>query len=356
MRTILTVLGSFLIAAATGCERGPSAAPTEVATPAPDLHTESADTNCPAVVPTAVVELDVAAVVRGDNAFAFDLYAPLREKDGNVFFSPYSVADALSLASGGARGDTAIEMAKALHLDLGPDRLHTARATLLSRMMGGGSPRPHRLSVANALWLLRGYGFREDFLKLVHDHYCAGTREADFALDPDAARRAINDWAERQTGGKIKDLFGEGAAGPATRLALINAVYFHGDWDQPFEKGRTREGDFHAGTAGKVRVPLMHQTAKFPYLQADGLQALEMPYAGKELAMLILLPRKADGLDELERALSADKLAGWIGQLRGRRVEVALPKFRTACAYDLRGRWRHWECGRRSGRGRTSRA
>jgi serpin B len=331
------VLGSFLIVAAAGCGRGPNAAPTEVAAPVPDLQTEAADTNGPAFAPAAVAEADLAAVVRGDNALAFDLYARLRGKDGNVYFSPFSVVTALCLASASARGDTAAEIARALHLELGPDRLHPARAALLARLVGGGKQRPYRLSIANALWLQRGYGFREDFLKLAHDHYGAAPREVDFARDPDAARRAINAWAQRQTGGKIKDLFGEGAVSPETRLALANAVYFKGDWDQQFKRNHTRDGDFQAGNAGKVRVPLMHQTATFPYLQADGLQLLELPYAGQELAMMILLPRKADGLAQLEESLSAGRLAGWVGQLRGRRVEVVLPKFRTACAYSLRG-------------------
>jgi serpin B len=242
MRTLLTVPGSFLIVAAAGCGRGPDTAPSgtaapapgpqaevanpngpaaapttappEAAAPAPELQAEPVVSDVPAVIPTAVQEADLAAVVRGDNALAFDLYARLRGKDGNVFFSPYSVAAALSLASAGARGDTAAEMAKALHLELGPDRLHPTRATLLARLVGGGKQRPYRLSVANALWLQRGYGFREDFLKLVHDHYGAGSRETDFTRDPDAARRAINAWAQRQTERRTKDLFGDSALDP----------------------------------------------------------------------------------------------------------------------------------------------
>jgi serpin B len=279
---------------------------------------------------------DVAALVKGNNAFAFDLYDQLRAKDGNVFFSPYSISTALAMTYAGARGDTAAEMAKALYFTLGPDELHRAEAALLAGLNGGGKPRGYQLSIANALWGQQGYGFKEGFLKLTQASYGAGLREVDFASNPEAARQTINAWVEKETKDKIKDLFPKGVLNNLTRLVLTNAIYFKGDWASQFKKDQTRDEEFQTG-ADKVKAPMMHQMARFKYLDADGVQALELPYAGKELSMVVLLPKKTDGLAELEKMLSADKVAGWLGKLREQEVIVALPKFKTTCEYSLNG-------------------
>jgi serpin B len=278
---------------------------------------------------------DVSAVVKGNNEFAFDLYARLRARDGNLFFSPNSISTALAMTSAGARGDTADEMAKALHFTLPPDRLHPAFAALLKALNAEGQKRGYQLSVANALWGQKGEGFKPDFLKLAKDDYGAGLKEVDFAHDTEAARKEINAWVERQTQDRIKDLLQPGVLDPLTRLVLTNAVYFKGDWSSPFKKDLTREEPFLTG-GGKVQAPLMHQSARFKYLDAGALQVLEMPYVGKDLSMVVLLPKKADGLAELEKSLTADKLAGWLGQAREEEVEVGLPKFQATSEFSLK--------------------
>jgi serpin B len=278
---------------------------------------------------------DVAALVKGDNVFAFDLYNQLRAKEGNVFFSPYSISTALAMTYAGARGDTAEEMAKALHITLPPDELHRAEAALLAALTGAGKSRGYQLSIANALWGQQGYGFKEDYLKLTQTSYGAGLRQIDFAGNTEAARQAINAWVAKETQDKIKDLFQKGVLNANTRLVLTNAIYFKGDWASQFKKDLTREEEFQTGT-DKVKTPLMHQTARFKYLDADGLQALELSYVGKELSMVVLLPKKVDGLAELEKSLSAEKVAGWLGKLREQEVVVALPKFKTTCEYSLK--------------------
>jgi serpin B len=278
---------------------------------------------------------DVAAVVKGNNQFAFDLYAQLRKQDGNLFFAPNSISTALAMTYAGARGDTADEMAKALHFTLPPDQLHPAFAALLKEQNGEGKKRGYQLSVANALWGQKGEGFKDDFLKLTRDNYGAGLREVDFKDAAEAARQEINAWVEKQTHDKIKDLLKPGVVNPLTRLVLTNAIYFKGDWDSQFKKDRTRDEAFDDGGGEKLKVPMMHQTAKFKYYDAGTLQVLEMPYAGKELSMVVLLPKKVNGLADLEKSLTADKLAGWLGQGREQEVVVSLPKFKTTAEYSL---------------------
>jgi serpin B len=281
------------------------------------------------------VQADVSAVVNGKNEFAFDLYGRLRTGDGNLFFSPSSVSTALAMTYLGARGDTAEEMAKVMHFGLPPDKLAPAYAAFLKELNGGGRKRGYQLSMANALWGQKGEGFKDDFLKLTRDNFGAGLNQVDFKGASEAARQEINAWVEKQTQDKIKDLLKEGTVDPTTRLVLTNAIYFKGDWNSRFKKDLTRDQPFEDGKGNKVNAPLMHQVAKFNYADGGTVQLLEMPYVGKELSMVVLLPKKPDGLGELEKSLTADQLTGWLGKLHEEEVEVTLPRFKTTSEFRL---------------------
>jgi serpin B len=220
------------------------------------------------------------AVLEGQNAFALDLYARLRGEDGNLFFSPYSISTALAMTYAGAKGDTASEMAKTLHFPTDAEKLHASYAALLGRLNGDGTDRGYQLNVANALWGQKGHPFLNPFLTLVRDHYRAGLSDLDFAGNSGEARKFINTWVEKKTQDKIKDLLPEGSINPLTRLVLTNAIYFKGDWASPFNKKTTREGRFTTAAAEAVKVPMMHQTNNFGYLDGGTFQALEMPYQG----------------------------------------------------------------------------
>jgi serpin B len=283
-------------------------------------------------------EDDVSAVVKGNTEFAFALYGKLRIGNGNLIYSPASVSSALAMTYAGARGDTADVMAKTLHFNLPPDELHPAFGALLKELNGTGKNRGYQLSVANALWGQKGLSFKDDFIRLTRDDYGGGLREVDFAGNADAARKQINAWVEKQTQDHIRDLLSPTDVTRSTRLVLTNAVYFFkGDWQHPFKEGQTHNEPFFTADGGSVSAPLMHQTARFRYHEADSLRVLELPYSGKELSMVVLLPKAADGLGELEKSLSADKRAGWVGKLREQEVIVSLPKFKTTSEFRLKG-------------------
>jgi serpin B len=273
-------------------------------------------------------EEDARAVVRGNTAFALSLYARLRGEPGNLFFSPYSISTALAMTYAGARGETADEMARTLAFPLGSERLHPAFAALRAEVARGGNKRGCQLSVANALWGQKGLGFRPEFLATTGTHYGAGLHEVDFAGAPEPARRTINAWVADRTRHKIPDLLQPGDVDADTRLVLTNAIYFKGLWDSPFKKRFTRTGPFRTSAGSSVRCALMCQTGSFPYLDGGDFQALELPYQGEDVALVVVLPRKADGLAGLEKRLSAANLAAWLEQMEWRRVQVTLPRFR----------------------------
>jgi len=149
----------------------------------------------------------------------------------------------------------------------------------------------------------------------------------------------INEWVEDETREKIKDLIQRGVLTPFTRLVLTNAVYFKGDWASPFEKEATREEDFTltdpAHAAEAIRTPMMHQTEDFGYMETDAFQALEMPYAGDRLTMVVFLPRQTAGVSAFEETMTAENLSAWLKSLREQKVVVAMPKFKMTVQFQL---------------------
>ena len=279
---------------------------------------------------------DKTEAARGNNAFAIDLYHKLATKEGNLFLSPASISTALAMTYAGARGETANEMAKTLHFTLDEPKLHPALGDILFDLNAQGKSQGNKLSVANALWAQKGQAFQPEFVKLNKDNYGAGLNEVDFQKATEQARQTINAWVAKQTQDKIKDLLAEGFLTPQTRLVLTNAIYFKGKWDNKFMKEATRDAPFQMNAKDKVNVPLMTQTEKFNYFDGGTFQALQLPYEGKDLSMVILLPQKVDGLAALEKSLTAEQLTTWLGKLHKKEVIVSLPRFQLTSEFSLK--------------------
>jgi serpin B len=278
---------------------------------------------------------DRAAVVEGNNAFALALYGRLRAQPGNLFFSPESVSTALAMTYAGARGDTAVEMAKTLHFTLPPERLHPAMGGVLNAL---NAPQDaYQLSVANALWARQDYKFRDDFLKLTASNYGAGLNQVDFKGAPEAARLTINHWVEEKTANKIKDLLKPGMVTPLTRLVLTDAIYFKAEWQAQFQKAQTEDENFYLSTERKnVQAPLMHRSGGYSYLDGGTFQILELPYKSGEMSMIVFLPRDMDGLPAFEQSLTASTLQQWLGRMKFvPKVIVTFPRFKVTEELEL---------------------
>jgi serpin B len=303
--------------------------------PAPAPKTALATPIKPAaVVQPEQVKADKAAVVAGNTDLAADLYGKLRGEQGNLFFSPYSISTALAMTYAGARGNTAVQMEKTLHFPVGQDRLHPAFAALLQESRGQG--KDYQLHVVNALWGQKGYAFNMDFLQTTRDHYGARLHEVNYHDDVEGSRRTVNAWVEKETQGKIKDLLPPGVVTVDTRLVLTNAIYFKAEWECQFRSGQTTQQPFRTASGEEVKVPLMDQRTELRYRDYGTFQGLELPYKGKDLAMVIFLPKRADGLPELEKALTGTNLAKWLNQLKRHDVQVYLPKFQTSFGFRLK--------------------
>ena len=283
---------------------------------------------------------DLRELVDGNSAFAFDLYQELREQEGNLFYSPYSISLALAMTYAGARGETEQQMADTLHFLLAQDRLHPAfnalDLELASRGEGaeGKDENGFRLNIVNAIWGQEDYEFLAGFLDVLAENYGAGLRLLDFMSAPEEARITVNDWVSDQTEGRIEDLIPEGVIDTYTRLVLTNAIYFNAAWLNPFAEDMTVDGAFHLLDGSEVTVPMMMQTESLGYAEGEGYQAVELPYDGGELSMVILLPETGQ-FEAFEGSLDAGLVDTITGDLAYRQVALTMPKFEFESDFSL---------------------
>jgi len=281
-------------------------------------------------------ETDVEVIVGGNTAFAFDLYGKLREDEGNLFFSPHSISTALAMTYAGARRNTESQMAQTLHFSLDQKELHPTFASLDRRLETVLEQGQIQLAVANSLWPQIDYAFLEGFMSLVKENYGVLISPVNYA-QTEAARKVINTWVEQKTEDKIKDLIPPGLIDELTTLVLVNAIYFKGNWARQFDPSLTKGATFWMTPAEGIEVPMMTQQQDFRYAESESVQVLELPYVGGDLSLVVLLPRKADGLEELENALTAENLEKWTSDLWEREVFVALPVFKMSGKFMLGG-------------------
>lgn len=287
----------------------------------------------PPAAPAVEWSSDLEAASEGNNRFALDLYGQLRSEAGNLFVSPYSVHAALGLAASGARGTTRDELLKALHLSGEGDK------ALAVGDMGryyAQARKDVKLSVANALWARKGYNWRPEFRDLQQTRFGTGLQEADFVSQPEAERQRINKWVEDQTNDRIKNLLQPPHVTSNTTMVLVNAIYFKGTWKTKFDVTKTGAGVFHTADDQRIDVTMMYSDMKCGYARSEDVSMAELPYAGGELSMVVLVPRLPDGLPALEKKLTHDNLKKWLADLKDRgSLEVMLPKFKLESRFEL---------------------
>jgi len=278
---------------------------------------------------------DVKTLVESNTAFALDLYQLLKTDKDNLFFSPYSISTALAMTYAGAKANTARQMFQVLHFTLRQKQLHLTFGDLEARLNALRKKEDIELRVANALWTQKDYQFLQQFFDVVKQNYGAELSYADFKTAHESARREINAWVERQTNDKIKDLIRPGVLNALTRLVLANAIYFKGFWISQFDESATQNDKFYLAPDTAVDVPMMRQEHKFNYMEDDNLQVLELPYVGDHLSMIVLLPKRVEGLTAVEGSLTTEALSALLDRLRKRTVMVYLPRFKLTSQFSL---------------------
>jgi serpin B len=282
-----------------------------------------------------IAQLTRAAALDADGWFGADLLSKLGGSSGNAVLSPYSIAVALQMALEGARGQTAAQMAKTLHMPgVSAAQLTATAASLRQDLAALDDPQKKvTLRIANGMWPQAGYPIKAPFTTSLRDGFGVNVRQLDFARDPQGARRTINEAVSGQTDGKIAELLKEDLD-RLTRLVLTDAVYLKAAWAVPFQADQTRPDAFHRADGSVVQAPFMHQVGELGYAKHEGYQLVRLPYGAGDLAMTLIVP---DGsLAPVENALTERGLAAVLGgRLAPAQVTLALPRFKVRTHAEL---------------------
>ena len=285
--------------------------------------------------PATLPDESISSFAEDHNEASLAMYRNILQKNNNLFFSPFSIRTALGMAFCGARGKTATQMQEALRLPSLDEKQDTAMAGIVQRLneIGGHDV---KITLANSLWGQDGEPVQQGFLDRVALHYGGEISLVDFRAKPETARVTINRWVEHRTENKIRELIPSGGLGNDTRLVLVNAVHFLGEWEHKFSKQLTHDRYFHLEGGGKKKVPMMILKNRLRYIHASGFQAVDLGYRCGGLSMLVLLPFKRDGLRDLESRITPRVLSNCMEKMQMTDVVLLLPKFRmTWGTFDL---------------------
>uniref|UniRef100_A0A8C9ARV6 Serpin domain-containing protein n=1 Tax=Prolemur simus TaxID=1328070 RepID=A0A8C9ARV6_PROSS len=273
--------------------------------------------------------------------FALDMFRQFgKSKEDNIFYSPLSITSAFAMLLLGCRENTALQIEKVGVSFVTLTCLNVALHHCVSEHADG--TRSGGLLAADTLPLIPLFFLHisKEYLANTKEFYLASAESVDFKNAAEESVKKINSWVETQTNGKIKDLFPNKTLGNTTVLVLVNAVYFKGQWEKKFNKEDTKEGEFWLNKDTSKSVQMMSQRKSFNFALLEDVQArvLEIPYKGKDLSMIVLLPNEIDGLQKLEDKLTAEKLIEWTSSqnMSKRDVDLYLPRFKVEKTYDLK--------------------
>jgi len=287
-------------------------------------------------------QADPAAVrqlAQSNNGFALALYQALRDQDGNLIYSPYSIFQALLMTAAGAEGATASQMASLLGVDLNNPEIHNLMNALNKALTTQpeylqSDAQPLTFNIANAIWAQKDFHFEQSFLDTLSANYNAGLKLVDFNK-PEDARALINLWVAAQTNDKIQELIPAGLLDQMTRMVLTNAIYFKGAWSNQFEEKDTEDGSFTLLDGSSKTVPFMHGNFTLSALVSDKIQAIRLPYEGGTYAMAAIMP--LENFAEFEAQLTAADLEQLLNSLQSSSaiVDLSMPKFQAESRFGL---------------------
>jgi serpin B len=285
----------------------------------------------------------VADVVRGIDVFGLRAEAlAAAESGGNTVLSPASIAVAFAMVSAGADEATRRAIAAVFGFPEPPglhEAMNALTAALAAARSSGLGQDDVVLDVSNEVWIQSGMPIEPAFLAALAAWYGAGVPTTDFHDDPEGSRAAVNASVAEATRQRIIDLMPPGSVDRSTRLVAVNAVYLKAPWSTSFEPDLTSPAPFHLAGGGTVDVPMMRTplTLSAHAIVAGRYSAVELPYVGGELAMLLVVPTGPATLDEVLAEVGPGGLAAVAAGLRSVDVRLTLPRWHTGTALDLTG-------------------
>ena len=276
-----------------------------------------------------------ARLVAANTKFGFNLFNTLskQQPNKNIFISPTSVALALSMTYNGVSGETKQEMTQALELTrMSPKAINAANQNLQNSLQKN-DPKI-QVSIANALFVKQGFSLKPEFLQINQQYYQANISEIDFQ-SPQEALSIINNWVSQKTQGKIDKIVTK--INHDTLLFLINAIYFKGNWETPFDKSQTANKTFYLTDSSSKQHPMMSQSGSYRCCETDTFQAVSLPYGKKgALSMYIFLPNSNTNLATFSQQLTPENWNKWMQEFRVKSGMIEIPRFKMEYEVQLK--------------------
>lgn len=287
-----------------------------------------------------VQAVDDQSIEMRNNTFAFGMFHNLNTRGENLVFSPMSISAALAMTYAGARAQTAEQMSRTLCFDADQERFHPQFHLWLDSIKRMTSDHVS-LNLANSIWAHKDFHFVPAFFQLMQQYYDTGLFEVDFKGDRELIRKQINQWVALHTQDLIQDLIAPGVLKQDTRMVLVNAIYFLGQWKKAFDKERTRIEKFYPELTAAIETPFMFREDQFAYYADEQLQLLEIPYDEGHFSMVVFLPAYQEDIHTLIASMTAEKYQNLLSSLENNKVEVWLPSFKMRTRADLEDKLIH---------------
>jgi serine protease inhibitor len=269
------------------------------------------------------------------NAFTCDLLkhnAGIKEPSANTILSAQSIFHGLAMSYIASAGATRKELAEVLHFPGDNRQLIKDLSKLRGQMKAASKHKKIEFNMANAAWVFKKpVKFRQKYLAELKKGFSASVFKADSNKKGQVCK-SINDWASKETHGKIREVIKPEdltPTKPLTNPALVtlNVVYFNGDWESRFDQGATRPRSFRVDASRETEAMMMHQCSRLPYAENDSFKLLALPYLGRIFSMYVILPKELLSIKQLMALANPDAIFGLKDRAFARQVDVLLPKF-----------------------------
>ncbi len=262
------------------------------------------------------------------NEMGWSLLKKLEEdqQEENIIISPVSISMAVAITTNGAQDDTYQEMKATMNLeDWTTEQMNAAQQSYLQNVPNL-DPQDITFNIANSIWYRQGYNIKDEFISTNQTFYDSEVREIDF-LSPEA-KDMINGWVDNQTNGLIEEIVDQIPANAV--MYLINALYFKGAWQQPFNPEQTFAQTFFKEDGSTVNTDFMsHGKITLPYLNGENFQAVDLAYGDSIFSMTVILPDEQVSMNELINSIPSSS-TDWIEDFRLDTTPIffGMPKFK----------------------------
>jgi len=283
------------------------------------------------IFPLIAINLNAQSIIESNNQFGFEFYQEIKSNN-NFVFSPASISSAFAMTYNGAQGNTFNEMAQVFHFNKNLSEFNTDYKNLFTL---NENQKDFQFYNANSLWIQEGMEIKQNFLDVNKTYYGASLNLLDFKNDSEKSRITINNWVSEKTKNKINDLLNPSTIDNATRLVLVNALYFKGAWKKQFKKEQNTKDKFQVAKRDFIEADFMNTSVNTWYYQDNYAEIIDIPYSDDDYSLMIIVPKSYRKIKKLEKKLDQEFYNNYINYKEKKQVKLSIPKFNIKSDYDL---------------------